>query len=433
MIEMIGAEWTLSIHKRALDLLGMTALMPVFLPAGAAIAATIRSVDEMDSLFAHTRYGLQFEPFTFYKFRTMPPDTPSDTPSIGGADSRRTSLGQKLSSRHFDEMPQTINIYNGTMSMVGPRPLIWQDIEQTLDILTASEQRDWKTSRWVAKPAVFGKFQLDQHIYHYGSGGEEEFIKARAYADIAYAANASFQTDRGIIRATARAAYNTLLGKEQDADHLRGTSGASMFQAVAEGFGASVTAQEHELWRATLLAARCLDDIVDEQGAKELTVQVADLVSGRAVDGMTEAEAEAFREAMRKEPHERQQSLLSIYLALPSFAKRKYEAFTSKELVFVTGQEADLFAQMLFLEPHDHHRIAFNGWLQRFASTGYLADLVLDSRKDYAVGNIGILPSHLQRLRLGTRAVADASKLLAATPRSSYSQIARGALKTLLW
>ncbi len=403
--EKVGTEWTLSSHKRTLDLLGMTALMPIFIPAAIAIADTIHSVDKMNPIFVQTRYGLQFEPFTFYKFRTMPPDVPPDTPSIGGSDNRRTVLGTKLSSKHLDEMPQTINIYNGTMSMVGPRPLIRQDIERTFDILSPTEQKDWKTSRWVSKPAVFGRFQLDNHINHYESAGDEEFIKARAYADIAYAAHASFQTDMGIVLDTARAAYNTFVGKEQDSEHLRGESGAQMFQAVAEEFGIRVTEQEHEWWRATLLAARCLDDIVDDQGIENLTIQVTDLVHGRRIDGMTQAEAEAFSEAFGKESPEKQQSLLTIYLALPSFAAQKRTVSTTRELARFTKLEADAFAEMLFLDSTDNNRIKFNKWIRNFSRTGYLADLIIDSNKDYRSGNIGVKVSSLQRASLGAQAI----------------------------
>ncbi|MFI5270571.1 MAG: sugar transferase [Candidatus Saccharimonadales bacterium] len=431
MSEMVGAEWTLSPHKRSLDLLGMTALTPIFIPAGAAIASTIRSVDEVDPIFAHTRYGLQFEPFTMYKFRTMPPDTSPDSSSIGSRDGRRTELGTKLSVRHLDEMPQAVNIYNGTMSLVGPRPLMSESIERTLEVLSPAEQNEWIASRWVARPGVFGRTQISDHISHYEHSGSEEFIRAHAHADIEYAANASFRTDMEIVRDSARAALSTFVGREQDPEHLRGESGARMFRAVAEGFGIGVTDREHEWWRATLLAARCLDDIVDTQGVEDLRDQLTDLIRGETIDGMTSAEAGAFSEAFANEPNERQELLQKIYLSLPMFAARKRTASTSRESLRIAMQEANIFAEMLSLDPTDHNRKRFNSWLSSFSRAGYLADLVIDSNTDFDMGNTGVKVSPMQRTALGAQAVLGTGRLLAKTPSRSYGHLAIGAIRTL--
>ncbi|MES2970813.1 MAG: sugar transferase [Patescibacteria group bacterium] len=430
MAEKIGEDWTLSPHKRALDLIGITALMPLFVPGSAAIAAAIQHSDGMNPIFKQTRYGLGFEPFTFYKFQTMPPGTP-ETASEGSNDSRRTQLGARLSSKHLDEMPQTLNIYNGTMSMVGPRPLIMQDVVETLDVLSPSEQKLWIYSRYTTKPAVFGKFQLSQHTNGYSPESSDDWVRTRALLDIEYAETASFRGDMDIILATARAAYNTVRNGTSEEEHLRGESGAAMFHAVAEGFGVQVTDEEHECWRATLLAARCLDNLVDEQDPALLEWSVAELLRGQPVAGMTGKEAEAFRDMYLQQVPHRQQLLINTFLALTGFADKRLKSHSLRQVVEINLAEAEMFGDILYLDPYDNNRIRFNKWLRLFAKTGYLADTVLDARKDFASGHLGVKPTLSERSGLGLRALADSGRLLVNAPTKSYGLLARGVLKTL--
>lgn len=431
MSELVNVDWTLGPAKRAMDLAGITALMPLFIPAGAVVAGSIIAIDQESPVFTQTRYGLELEPFKFYKYRTMPADTP-ETPSLGSGDSRRTRLGEALSSYHLDEMPQTVNIYNGTMSLVGPRAYIRQDILDTLDVLNPDEQDDWIKSRWYVKPAPFGLAQLNSHVTSYVDGeNREDSLRNRALLDIEYAHTASFTTDMRIILQTAKAAFDTFAGTESDPDHLRGESGARMFTAVAEGFGINVIQQEYEWWRATLLAARCLDDIVDEQGIQDLSGHVNLLIAGKPIDGMSESEAMAFKEAYDKEPERKQAALRAIYMALPEFAVAKRQPQTLRDFLRVNNAEADIFAEMLFLDPKDTDRLRFNGWMHAFSRVGYLADFVLDSKKDYEAGVVSVRPTRTQTAWLGAQALAQSLNLLRIAPARSYAPLAKGVIKTL--
>ncbi|HSX44006.1 MAG TPA: sugar transferase [Candidatus Saccharimonadales bacterium] len=428
MSEMIGEAWTLSPQKRALDLLGITALMPVFVPAGAAIATTISHVDDMDPIFRQTRYGLGLEPFMFYKFRTMPEDTP-ETASVGGHDPRRTELGRKLSSYHLDEMPQATNIYNGTMSLVGPRPLIRQDVEDTLDILSPSEQKDWLWARGVAKPAVFGRFQLALYSDKYASQSDEPVLE-RAYADIEYATTASFGTDMEIVAATAKAAFNILHVRREQDDHLRGESGAQMMHSVAASLGVQVTDDEHEYWRATLLAARCLDDVVDEE-MRDPEEDVEGLLAGKPVAGMTSDEAEAFADVFKSLSVERQETMLDIIRALPINLQQRRTALSAQELMAINVEEAHMFAELLYLEGNTIARKNFNRWVNTFARAGYLTDMLLDARKDYEHGNVAIQLTGREKLQIGLYAARNSVNVLRNTPSHAYSKLAKGAFRTL--
>ena len=436
MSEVDTTRWTLGPEKRAMDLVGITALMPLFVPAGAMIAGAIAAKDRMNPIFTQTRYGLGFEPFTFYKFQTMPTDVDHESPSAGAFDERRTPLGTMLAKYHQDEMPQAINVYNGTMSLVGPRALVWKDVEDTLDLQSPAEQKTWVRSRSIAKPGEFGPFQLLQHTAGYETNQTiEESLLQRAEMDNEYAATANFHRDMGIIIKTAHEAFRTVAGTERggnDAEHLRGESGARMLAAVARGFGVEVSSFEYEWLRATLLAARVLDDIVDTDGVEDLREQVDALLQGEAVGSMSETEALAFKEVFFTQHCQRRDRLISTYLALPEFARRKRRASSTAELRGVSAEEAELFGEMLYLEPVDGGRKRFNRWLAQFAQTGYLMDLALDAKSDFRVGNINVLPTGRERLTLGAAALRDSLRLLSVAPADSYRHLAKGVVKTLL-
>ena len=113
--------------KRYLDvflsLIGAIALLPVLIVIGVAI--------KLDSkgpiLFKQKRIGLGKGTFYLYKFRTMRIDTPKDMPThlLENPDAYVTKVGHFLRHTSLDELPQLYNIIKGEMSIVGPRPALW--------------------------------------------------------------------------------------------------------------------------------------------------------------------------------------------------------------------------------------------------------------------------------------------------------------------
>lgn len=116
--------------KRTFDILlsaiGLIILLPIAIP----IALIILIDDRGPVFFRQKRIGLNLQPFTLYKFRSM---TVNKSSSNGGFDagnqSRVTRIGRVLRKTKLDELPQLMNVLKGDMSLVGPRPEVkkWVD------------------------------------------------------------------------------------------------------------------------------------------------------------------------------------------------------------------------------------------------------------------------------------------------------------------
>lgn len=103
-------------------------LFPLF--AFIAIAITLNSRGPV--FFRQQRYGLGFEPFTIIKFRSMRHEAPDphERYEMSKRDPRITRVGAWIRRTGLDELPQLFNVIGGSMSLVGPRPLVeWESRE----------------------------------------------------------------------------------------------------------------------------------------------------------------------------------------------------------------------------------------------------------------------------------------------------------------
>lgn len=113
--------------KRFLDLffslLGLIILFPLFL----FLIIFIKLDSPGPVLFKQKRVGINKGYFNILKFRTMRIDTPKDTPThlLENPDQWITKAGKFLRKTSLDEIPQIINIIKGEMSIIGPRPALW--------------------------------------------------------------------------------------------------------------------------------------------------------------------------------------------------------------------------------------------------------------------------------------------------------------------
>ena len=167
--------------KRAIDLLlsaiGILVLAPVWLLLAVAIYIT----DPGPVFFTQKRVRLHKKHFRILKFRTMKVDTPHDMPThlLENPEQYITPVGRFLRKTSLDELPQIFNIFLGQMSIIGPRPALWNQ-----DDLIA--ERDKYGANDVV-PGLTGWAQIN--------GRDELEIEVKARLDGEYVERMSFAFD----------------------------------------------------------------------------------------------------------------------------------------------------------------------------------------------------------------------------------------------
>lgn len=149
--------------KRCFDLaLSIIALVPVAVAIG-ILAIVIRCDSRGPVLYRQTRLGLDGEPFTMYKLRSMHVDAAERLPTLldqsdGNEvlfkmrqDPRVTRVGAFIRRHSLDELPQLLNVLRGDMSLVGPRPPLPTEVER---------YTGWTTRRMLVRPGISGLWQV---------------------------------------------------------------------------------------------------------------------------------------------------------------------------------------------------------------------------------------------------------------------------------
>lgn len=141
--------------KRVMDILlsfaGLVVLSPVYL----VIAAAIKIEDPGPVLFTQKRVGQDKEYFSLHKFRSMKMSTPHDVPThmLDDAEQYITKVGRFLRAHSLDELPQIWDIFMGNMSVIGPRPALWNQ-----DLLIAERDKYGVNN---VKPGLTGWAQIN--------------------------------------------------------------------------------------------------------------------------------------------------------------------------------------------------------------------------------------------------------------------------------
>lgn len=167
--------------KRVIDLtlsfIGIIVLIPVWIVLGVAIFVT----DPGPIFFKQKRVGKNKKLFRILKFRTMKKSTPHDVPThlLENPEQYITKVGKFLRKTSLDELPQIFNIFAGQMSIIGPRPALWNQ-----DDLVA--ERD-KYGANDVKPGLTGWAQIN--------GRDELEIPVKAKLDGEYVEKLSFGFD----------------------------------------------------------------------------------------------------------------------------------------------------------------------------------------------------------------------------------------------
>lgn len=154
--------------KRGIDVTVSAMALVLLAPFLVVIGLFIKLDSRGPVLFRQTRMGMGDRPFRMYKFRTMVVDADERKANFGhlnrygtnGGDARMfkakddprtTRAGRVLRRFSLDELPQLVNVLNGEMSMVGPRPLILDEDQHIAD---------WGRTRLTLKPGITGPWQV---------------------------------------------------------------------------------------------------------------------------------------------------------------------------------------------------------------------------------------------------------------------------------
>jgi sugar transferase (PEP-CTERM system associated) len=180
--------------KRGLDVLVSALALLTFAVPCAVVALLIRWESPGPAIYRQKRVGLGGKSFTLYKFRSMRQQPAAVEERWAAAnDVRVTRIGAFIRRHRIDELPQLVNVLNGDMSLVGPRP------EQPMFVATLSQQIRYYDERHRVKPGITGWAQLN---YRYGASVDDARVKL-AY-DLYYIKNFSLLLDLLILVQTTR-------------------------------------------------------------------------------------------------------------------------------------------------------------------------------------------------------------------------------------
>ena len=150
---------------RAIDICAAAAMIAFFLPVMALIWVALRVFERGPAIFAHERIGRNLAPFPCLKFRTMCIDADERLEALLSSDDalarewtatqklicdpRVTPLGRFLRNTSLDELPQLFNVLRGEMSLVGPRPIVANEVRRYgRHALTYASVRPGLTGLW---------------------------------------------------------------------------------------------------------------------------------------------------------------------------------------------------------------------------------------------------------------------------------------------
>lgn len=200
------------LQKRILDLVAASILSVIFLPFWILVPILVYFDSGWPVIYRHKRMGKNGHEFYLYKFRSMVKDADKilhqkdmdllkefkegDWKLVN--DPRITRLGKVLRSLTIDEFPQLFNVFNGDMSIVGPRAYLKVELEDQTK--KYPETKKYIPLLLSVKPGITGPWQT--------SGRNEVSFPVRAKMDAEYAQKASIINDLSILFKTPKAMFS---------------------------------------------------------------------------------------------------------------------------------------------------------------------------------------------------------------------------------
>ncbi|HTR81287.1 MAG TPA: undecaprenyl-phosphate glucose phosphotransferase [Bacteroidota bacterium] len=187
--------------KRLTDVVVSLIVLALTSPLWIVIAAAIKIDTPGPVVYSQERVGKDGKVFKMYKFRSMRADAEKDSGPVWAPqhDSRVTKVGRFLRNTRLDEIPQFVNVLDGDMSLVGPRP------ERPFFVDKLSKEIPLYHRRLKVRPGITGWAQIKQ-----GYDRSIEDVKSKVRYDLFYIENMSFRMDLKILLFTL---YIMLMGK----------------------------------------------------------------------------------------------------------------------------------------------------------------------------------------------------------------------------
>ncbi len=190
--------------KRLFDLIFSSCVIVCFLSWITPIIGLLIKLESKGPVFfKQKRNGINYKPFSCYKFRSMRPNQLADIKQVSKNDNRITRIGKILRKTSIDELPQFINVFKGEMSVVGPRPHMVKENERFKKRINKFMGRHY------VKPGITGLAQVKGYR---GEVRTDDDIINRVKYDLYYIENWSLWLDIKIIMFTI---LNVFKGEEK--------------------------------------------------------------------------------------------------------------------------------------------------------------------------------------------------------------------------
>ncbi|MDW3870225.1 O-antigen biosynthesis protein WbqP [Staphylococcus cohnii] len=180
--------------KRLFDIFSTIYALIIFSPILILISVTIKLESDGPIVFRQDRPGIKNKLFKIYKFRSMRQDTPNVATDKLDSTDYITKTGKFIRKTSLDELPQLFNILKGDMSVVGPRPALYNQYELI--------EKRTNVNVHLCKPGLTGLAQV--------MGRDDNTDDQKVQYDKFYVDNQSFKLDMYIIYKTVK---NTLYSK----------------------------------------------------------------------------------------------------------------------------------------------------------------------------------------------------------------------------
>ena len=200
-------RWGNCLVKRCADLLGSLFLLLICAPTWPVVALLIRLESQGPVFIRQPRAGRLENPFRIFKFRSMREVSEADEQAMASltrkvrSAHRTTRFGRVLRRSSLDELPQLLNVFLGHMSLVGPRPLVFDDLDDPYQVAPVEGEighdllRRWRETRCQVRPGMTGLWQV--------SGRSSLPLEGWLQHDVEYVERCSLALDLQLLWRTA--------------------------------------------------------------------------------------------------------------------------------------------------------------------------------------------------------------------------------------